>query len=59
MPGLMMVVMKEDHVGEGVVVVDDVGEIYHRFVAFVFGNCVGRGGVVGHINVGFPMRIVR
>jgi len=37
-PGLRVVVMEENDGGEGVVVVDDVGEVDHCFIAFVDGD---------------------
>ena len=42
MPGLIVVVVEEYHVGEVLIVVDYVGKVDHRFVAFVHWHGVGR-----------------
>ena len=49
-PGGPMWVEEENGVGEVVVVIDYVGEVYHSFVAFVFGNFEDGVFVVDSVN---------
>lgn len=35
MPSLVVMVVEEDHVRQMIIVIDDVGEVNHCFVAFV------------------------
>jgi hypothetical protein len=57
-PGLVVVVVEEDHVREVGIVINDVGEVHHRFVALVFGNGIFSGRIIGHIDLGFPIRMI-
>ena len=50
MPSSLMSVEEEDNIGEGVVVVYDIGEVDGGFSAFVFGGMKGRSWVVDYID---------
>jgi len=54
MPSLVMVVVEEHHVGEIMVIIDDVCQVHHCFIAFVLGNGE-RVWVVGHVDVWCPV----
>lgn len=49
-PGQEVAVDEDGNGGKGVVLVDDVGEVGHGFVAFVGGRVEGCGDVVGDVD---------
>lgn len=52
MPGFVGGVGEDADVWQGVVVVDDVGEVMHGLMAFVLGRAVLSFGIVGDVDVG-------
>ncbi len=58
MPGLGMVMVEENHIWEVEVMVDDVGQVDHCLIAFIYGNCVRGAWVISYINVWFPVGVI-